>query len=92
MIENNSTLVVEEDFINITIPIYDLIEYSDNYSDTPGSLLKFDKDEIDTNANVFNENSSSFKCKSDLIGNIVADGTNGKRWKSKNSCAVKILN
>ena len=36
--EINETLVDETDFINITMPMYNLIEYSDNYSDTSGSL------------------------------------------------------
>ena len=36
--EINETFVGETDFINITMPIYNLIEYSDNYSDTSGSL------------------------------------------------------
>ena len=34
----------ETDFINITMPIYNLIEYSDNYSDTSGSLWHFKRD------------------------------------------------
>ena len=32
--EINETFVDETDFINITMPMYNLIEYSDNYSDT----------------------------------------------------------
>ena len=36
--EINETFVDEADFINITMPMYNLIEYSDNYSDTSGSL------------------------------------------------------
>ena len=32
--EIDGTLVDEADFINITMPMYNLIEYSDNYSDT----------------------------------------------------------
>ena len=41
--------------------MYNLIEYSDNYSDTSGSLWDFKRDEIDNNADVTNNNSSSFK-------------------------------
>ena len=37
--EINDTFVDEADFINIAIPMYNLMEYSDNYSDTSGSLL-----------------------------------------------------
>ena len=32
--EINETFVDEADFINITMPMYNLIKYSDNYSDT----------------------------------------------------------
>ena len=36
--EISGTFVDEADFINIAMPMYNLIEYSDNYSDTSGSL------------------------------------------------------
>ena len=36
--EINETFVDDADFINITMPMYNLIEYRDNYSDTSGSL------------------------------------------------------
>ena len=38
LFEKCSTLVDEANFINITIPTYNLIECSDNYSDTSGAL------------------------------------------------------
>ena len=57
------------------MPMYNLIEYSDNYSDTSGSLWDFKRDEID-NANVTNDNNaSSFKYKASLIGNTETNGT-----------------
>ena len=34
----NDTFAEEADFINIAMPMYNLIEYSDNYSDISGSL------------------------------------------------------
>ena len=34
------------------MPMYNLIEYSKNYSDSSGSIWQFERDEIDTNANV----------------------------------------
>ena len=37
------TFVDYADFINIKIPMYNLIEYSDNYFDTSGSLWNFKK-------------------------------------------------
>ena len=65
--EINDTFVDYADFINIRMPMYNLIEYSDNYSDTSGSLWQFKKDEIIGNINLMNNNSSSFKYKSNLI-------------------------
>ena len=68
------------DFINITMPMYNLIEYSDNYSDTSGSLCNFKRDEVINNADVTNDdNVPSFKYKANTIGNIVADGRNKEK-------------
>ena len=56
--------------------MYNLIEYSDNYSDTSGSLWNFKRDEIINNADVTNDNNApSFKYKSNLIGNTENNGT-----------------
>ena len=54
------------------MPMYLLIEYSNNYSDTSGSLWQFKRDEIeDVDLTVDNNhipnNSSSFNCKSSFI-------------------------
>ena len=57
------------------MPMYNLIEYSDNYSDTSGSLWQFKRDEIEGNvdltvdANHIPNNSSSYKYKSSLNTN-----------------------
>ena len=40
------------------MPMYNLIEYSNNYSDTSGSLWSFKRDQIDTNENVTNDNNA----------------------------------
>ena len=55
--------------------MYNPVEYSDNYSDTSESLWQFKRDEINGNADVTTDNSSSFKYKSDLVGDGAADGT-----------------
>ena len=41
------------------MPMYNLIEYSDNYSDASVSLLGFKRDEIVSNANVTNDDNAS---------------------------------
>ena len=58
------------------MPMYYLIEYSDNYSDAPVSLWDFKRGEIDNNANVNDDNNAPlFKCKASLIGNTGNGGT-----------------
>ena len=77
--EINDTFVDYADFINITMPMYNLIEYSDNYSDTSGSLWQFKRDEIIDNANVTNDNNApSFKYKASIIGNTENNGTKNR--------------
>ena len=44
--EINETFVDETEHINIAVSMYNLIECSDNYSDTSGSLWQFRRDEI----------------------------------------------
>ena len=66
----NDSFVDYADFINITMSIYNLIVYSDNYSDTSGSLWQFKRDEIVNNTDVTNDNNApSIKYKANLIGN-----------------------
>ena len=63
--------------------VYNLIEYSDNYSDTSGSLWQFKRDEIEEDVdltldtNHIPNNSSSFKYKSSFITN-----RNGLKWRT----------
>ena len=53
--------------INIAMPMYNLTEYSYNYSDTSENLWQFKRDEIEgdvdltVNGNPFPNNSSLFK-------------------------------
>ena len=62
--------------MNITTPMYNLIDYSDNYSDTLVSLWQFKIDEITNDADVTNDNNvPSFKYKANLIGNTENNGT-----------------
>ena len=81
--EINETFVDDAQHINIAMPMYNLIEYSDNYSDTSGSLWQFKWDQQPINNNepfidITAENSSSFKYISNLIGDTDADGANRK--------------
>ena len=80
------TFVDYENFINIAMPIYNLIEYSDNYYDTWGSLWSFKIDVVANNADVNNnDNASSFKYKANLI-----DDTEMNRTKKGVKIAVPL--
>ena len=51
------------------MPLYNLIEYSDNYPDTFGSLWQFKTDEVpNNNADLTDDNSQSFKYKAAFVG------------------------
>ena len=67
------------------------LEYSDNYSDTSGSLWNFKRDEIEEDADLTINNASSFKYKANLIGNTVADGANRKKENVKIAVPLKYL-
>ena len=45
----NDVFLDEANYIYIAMLMYNLIEYSDNYSDTSGSLWQFKRDEISAN-------------------------------------------
>ena len=74
--EINETFIDEAEHVNIVIPMYNLIEYSDNYSDTSGSLWQFKRDEkegdvdLTVDAQHIPNNSLSFKYKSSFITGI----------------------
>ena len=77
-------IFVEAEHINVKMSMYNLIEYSNNYSDTSGSLWQFERDEIEVHVDLAADISSSFKYKF-FIGNSVADGAANRKNK-----AVKI--
>ena len=57
------------------MPMYNLIEYSDNYQDSSATLYQYKRDEPpDNNVDLTNNNSKSFEYKINLLGNpVVAD-------------------
>ena len=73
--EINGTFIDKAEQINITMPMYNLIEYSDNYSDSSENLWRFKRDEIEGNNDLTVDNLSSFKYKWNIIGNLSVVGT-----------------
>ena len=58
--------------LDIIMSMYNLLEYSDNYDESSGSLYQFKRDEPPpNNGDVSVDTSSSFKYKSNLLGNEV---------------------
>ena len=89
--QTNESFADETEHINIAMPMYNLIEYSDNYSDTSGSLWQFKRDEIEGDVDLTVDNSSFFKYKSNFIGDTVADGANRKKEGVKIAVPLKYL-
>ena len=66
----NNTEIDNTKDIDIVMAMYNLVEYSDNYSKTSGSLWKYYKDVPNNNL----ANSESFNYKVKITGNTPADG------------------
>ena len=86
----DEAFVDEANHIYIAMPMYNLIEYSDNYSDTSGSLWQFKRNEVPTNnPNLTIDNSQSFKYKAALVGKT-ANQNNGNSFL-KDTKIVKVF-
>ena len=68
--EINNTQIDNCKDIDIVMPMYNLIEYSDNYAKTSGSLWKYCRDEPNNNL----ANSESFKSKIKITGKTANNG------------------
>ena len=67
--EINDVFIDEANHIYIAMPMCNLTEYSDNYSDTSGHLWQFKRDKIPVNnSDLTADYSQSFKYKTDLVG------------------------
>ena len=73
-LEINDDHVDTAENLDIVMPMYNLIEYSDNYQDSSATLYQYKRDEppeADAIADLTANNSSSFKYKVNLLGNPV---------------------
>ena len=60
----NDEYIEAAKYLDIIMPMYNLLEYSDNYEDTAGSLYQFKRDESPTNNGLVTANTTSLKYKS----------------------------
>ena len=90
----NDEHVANADNLNIIMAMCNFIEYSDNYSDTSGSLWQFKSDEQNINNgnpdNVTTDDSAPFRCKSNFYEPLTADD-NGVFKRCENSWSTKIF-
>ena len=70
--EINNTQIDNAKDIDIVMPMYNLIEYSDNYAKTTGSLWQYFRDEPVDDDHI--EDSKSFKSKTKITGKTPNDG------------------
>ena len=76
-LEINDEHVDTAENLDITMPMYNLIEYSDNYQDSSATLYQYKRDEppeANAIADLTVDNLSSFKYKVSLLGNPVLNG------------------
>ena len=79
----NNTQIDNAEYLDIVIPMYNLIEYSDNYSKTSGSLWQYCKDipAVDNNGAIVDFNGANatdtFIFKSEITGETPANNNNG---------------
>ena len=80
----------EANYIYIAMPMYNLIEYSENYSDTSESLWQFKRDEASANnADLTTNNSKSFEYKAVLVGKT-ADAANNNSFVKNTKIIVPL--
>ena len=83
--------------LDIIMPMYNLIEYSNNYADSSGSLYQFKRNESPMNnnnnsLNVALDNSISYKYKASLLGKATdADGDDRSLKNTKIAVPLKYL-
>ena len=76
----NNTQIDNAEYIDIAMPMYNLIEYSDNYSKTSGSLWKYCNEipAVDDNGTIVNFNGANatdlFNFKTKITGQTNDDG------------------
>ena len=87
----NDIFVDEANHIYIAMPMYNLTEYTNNCSDTSGSLWQFKRDEVPAgNADLTIDNSRPFRYKAALLGKT-ADAVNNTNSSVKDAKIVVPL-
>ena len=96
-LEINDEHVDTTENLDIVMPMYNLIEYSDNYQDSSARLYQYKRDEplvVDAIADLASNNSYSLKYKIKLLGNVTevaGDAAGIRRLNGKVVVPLKYL-
>ena len=96
-LEINDEHVDTAENLDIVMPMYNLIEYSDNYQDSLATLCQYKRDEppeADAVGDLTANNSDSLKCKIKLLGNVTevaGDAAGVRRLNVKVVLPLKYL-
>ena len=96
-LEINDEHVDTAENLDIVMPMYNLIEYSDNYQDSSATLYRYKRDEppeADAVADLTANNSDSLKYKIKLLGNVTevaGDAAGVRRLNAKVVVPLKYL-
>ena len=86
----NDVFVDEASHIYIAMTVYNLIEYSDNYCDTSGSLSQFKRDDVPpNNADLSIDSSKSLKYKVALVRKT-ADAANNNSFLKNTKIVIPL--
>ena len=70
----DGTTIDDSEDLDLVMPMYNLIEYGSNYSETTGHLWFYEATNF--NADIANNNCKSFEYKAKLLGKAEVDGAN----------------
>ena len=87
-LEINDEHVDTAENLDTVMPMYNLIEYSDNYQDSSATLYQYKRDELPEDNAVANLTNSSLKYKIKLLGNVTEVAGNAAGIKKLN---VKVV-
>ena len=96
-LEINDEHVDTPENLDIVMPMYNLIEYSDNYQDSSATLYQYKRDEpseADAVADLTGNNSNSLRYKIKLLGNVTevaGDAAGVRRLNVKVVVPLKYL-
>ena len=90
----NDTHIETAENLQLVMNHYSLIEYSDNYQDTIGSLYHFKRDEQALNngnlVDVTTTNSSSFKYKSSLLTGLTSEASDDSAYRTFKDAQILV--